>query len=245
MRREQLIVNGEPYRNGLGMYQKQLCAALDHAAVQEIVDAELFAERRGKRINTVINIHPRLLDVYPADVSLWVIWLLNKLRIHCERHRFGYFAIWIRENYVGDRREHLHVMLSVPGREKAKLELALRRWLPGDEAAIKLTKPEYDTKRCDWTGRPVNKALTYLLKQMTPQARFALKGSKGLTVRRERECRKTGAPVAPVFGKRFGISRSLNAKAQRALWSPRKPDHQRHNVVAQSQPWIAAEARSS
>ncbi len=53
----------------------------------------------------------------------------------------------------------------VPKRHKADLEGALRRWLKGDPRAIKLTEPEYDHKQRDRFDRPVNKALTYLLKQ--------------------------------------------------------------------------------
>jgi hypothetical protein len=155
-------------------------------------------------------------------MGCWVSWLTNKIRIFCMRGRgFGYFALWVRENYSGDDREHLHVLICVPNRHKAALEDALRRWLPGDPRALKFTEPEYDHKHRDRYGRPVNKALTYLLKQMTPQARFALK-AQGLNVRRERHCRKTGAPVAAVFGKRWGVSRSLNAKARRELWNPPK-----------------------
>ena len=53
-------------------------------------------------------------------------------------------------------------------------------------------------------------ALTYILKQMTPQARFAL----CYRVRRETRCRETHAPVAAVMGRRHGVSRSLNANAR-------------------------------
>ena len=202
------------------MYRRRLRQALDHRDVQELVAAELFAEQRGKKLNTVITIHPKLIDEQPADIGLWVSWLTNKVRIFCERDRkFGYFAFWIRESYDGKDREHLHIVMYVPKRHKADLEGSLRRWLTGDPRAIKLTEPEYDHKQRDRFDRPVNKALTYLLKQMTTQARFALK-AQGLNVRRECHCRKTHSPVAAVLGRRAGVSRSLNARARRALSQP-------------------------
>ena len=86
------------------MYVRRLCKALDHYDVRDLVEAEHFAERRGKKLNATITVQPKLLDAYPDDIGRWVQWLLNKIRIHCERAGFGYFALWVRENYEGDRR---------------------------------------------------------------------------------------------------------------------------------------------
>ena len=75
--------------------------------------------------------------------------------------------------------------------------------------------------RTDRSGRRVNKALTYMLKQMTPQAWVAL----GREVRREKHCRRTGEKVAAVMGKRCGVSRSLNEGTRRAFWAnPAQPE---------------------
>ncbi len=136
---------------------------------------------------------------------------LNKLRIWCDRAGFGYFAIWVRENYTGARREHLHVLLSVPEDRRAALESALRRWLPGQEEVVQLGRPSF---RVDHSGRRINKALTYMLKQMTPQAWVALNRQ----VRREKHCRRTGEKVSAATGKRCGVSRSLHEATRRAFW---------------------------
>jgi hypothetical protein len=195
------------------MNRRRLCKALDHRAVRDLSDATHFAEKQGKPLNTTITIHPNLLDQYPADLGQWITWLLNKLRIWCERDRgFGYYAIWVRENYEGGRREHLHLMLYVPKKEQAALEAALRRWLKGSETVVDVGAPTFSRNRF---GQRVNKALTYMLKQMTPQARYALHGQ----VFRERRCRKTHAPVAAVLGRRSGTSRSLNANTRRTAWA--------------------------
>jgi hypothetical protein len=207
------------------MNQRRLCNALDHRAVRELNEAVHFAEKRGKPLNTTITIHPKLLDDYPADLGRWVSDFTNKLRILCQRAGFDYFAVWVRENYEGDRREHLHLMLYVPEREKAALEESVRRWLPGRDEVVKLREPEF---RKDRYGRHTNKALTYMLKQMTPQAWFALKGR----VFREKKCRETHAPVAPVLGRRFGISRSLNRNTRAAFWTRPATTPARNSVAA-------------
>ena len=195
------------------MYQRQLSKALTHRDVRDLNEAIHFAEKRGKPLNTTIAIHPTCLTHYPEDVGDWVSGLLNKIRIWCERDRgFGYFALWVRENYEGDRREHLHIMLSVPENERASLEAALRRWLPGRDEVVQLGRPTFRTDR---HGRRINKALTYLLKQMTPQAWVALNRQ----VRRESCCRKTAALVAAVMGKRCGVSRSLNRNTRKTFWA--------------------------
>ncbi len=51
------------------MYRRQLQQALNHRNVQELVAAEIFAEQRGKKLNTVITIHPKLIDEQPADID--------------------------------------------------------------------------------------------------------------------------------------------------------------------------------
>lgn len=201
------------------MHRRRVCKALDHAAVRELVEAEAFAAQRGKSLNTVITIHPKLLANYPNDVGQWLPgFLLNKLRIWCVRDcGFGYFAIWVRENYEGDRREHIHILISVPEGQRAALDDALRRWLVGKDGqhgadnVVKVGQPEYSR---DPYGRRTSKALTYVLKQMTPQARFALERR----VRRETKSRDDDAPVASVLGKRWGVSRSLNRRTRATFW---------------------------
>ena len=201
----------------LQVYLRQLCKALDHEDVRELVDAAAFAEKRGKPLNTTLIIHPKLLAIYPDDIGHWLsAWFLNRLRIWCERDRgFGYFAIWVRESYEGERREHVHLLLYVPDRERPALEDTLRCLLVGDERVVDVGVPRYSR---DQYGRRTNKALTYMLKQMDPKARFAL----GFRVRREEKCRDDDAPVAAVLGKRCGVSRSLNARTRATFWSDRQ-----------------------
>jgi hypothetical protein len=200
------------------MYVRGLTKALDHHDVRDLIEAEQFALKRGKLMTATITVHPKFLDEYPEDMGRWIGWLTNKIRIYCQRTGFGYFAMWVRENYESDDwREHLHLMLHLPESQRDALEDALRRWLPGAENAVHLGRPEF---RRDRYGRKVNKALTYMLKQMTPQAHYALGGQ----VFREKQCRETHARVVPVLGRRSGVSRSLNARTRATFWvTPRKP----------------------
>jgi hypothetical protein len=195
------------------MYLRVPSKALNHHDVRDLIEAEHFAEKRGKPLTTSITIHPKLLDEYPADVGQWLCWLLNKLRIWCERDRgFGYYAIWVRENYEGYRREHIHILAHVPRGDREALQGALRRWLPGQDSVVELGESTFRQNRF---GRRINKALTYMLKQMTSQARYAFCGK----IYRETKCRVTHAPVAPVLGRRCGTSRSLNVNTRRAFWA--------------------------
>lgn len=198
------------------MYRRKLSKALSHREVRDLVEATHFAEKRGKPLTATLNVNPSSLDDYPADLGRWLTAFLNKLRIWCERAGFGYFAIWVSENYVGTGREHLHVLLYVPDGKRAALESAARRWLPGQKGVVQIGRPEF---RVDRSSRRVNKALTYVLKQMTPQAWAAL----GRDVRREKHCRHTGEAVAPVMGKRCGVSRSLNERTRQTFWTSPVP----------------------
>ncbi len=197
------------------MYSRQICKALTHKDVRDLSDAEHFAETIGKPLNTTINIQPKLLDRYPDDIGTWLsTFFLNNLRPWCIRRGFGYYALWVRENYEGERREHVHPMLHVPERHRSDLEAALRRWLPGNDRVVHVGRPTFAKDR---SGRQVNEALTYILKQMTPQAWFSLHKQ----VRRETHCSLTGLPVAAVLGKRCGVSRTLNKATRQAFWERR------------------------
>jgi hypothetical protein len=193
------------------MNRRRLRKALDHHEVRALFDAEHFAKKIGRPLNTRIHLHPGCLDKYPDDIGDFFKTFFNKLRIWSQRRGFGYHAIWVRENYEGSRREHLHVMLNVRvtrrdnTNRKALLE-ALDRWFP-EGGAVEVDTPTFST---DEMGRTTNAGLTYILKQMTPQAWFSV----GKQVRRENKDRKTGSPVGPVLGKRSGVSRTLDIRAR-------------------------------
>jgi len=195
---------------------RKLRGPLNPSDARDINEAEHFAAKRGKKLNTTVSIHPKLLTERPDDIGLWLSGFLNQLRIWCRRSGFGYFSIWVRENYEGDCREHVHVLLYVPDSWREAFKEAVRRWLHGETKAVHFGEPEIDRTK---SGQLANKALTYLLKQMTSQARYSLCNR----VYREKKCKETHALVAPVLGKRYGVSRSLNKATRAAFWA--KPSH--------------------
>jgi hypothetical protein len=75
------------------MYVQGLTRALDHHDVRDLIEAEQFAHKGGKPMTATITIHPKLLGEYPADIGRWIGWLTNKIRIHCQRAGFGYYAL--------------------------------------------------------------------------------------------------------------------------------------------------------
>jgi hypothetical protein len=63
------------------MYRRQERKALSHDEVHDLVEAEHFADKIGKKLNTAITIHPKLLDAYPDDIGRWLsTTFLNSLR---------------------------------------------------------------------------------------------------------------------------------------------------------------------
>jgi hypothetical protein len=114
----------------------------------------------------------------------------------------------MRENYDSERREHLHMVMHLQARLRSELEAYLRRLYPGTEwlVAIGERTMEYDPETGRWTD-----GLAYRMKQLRGDA----VGKPGPTrLPREVRSRFDGAPVAPVYGKRCGVSESLTLKSE-------------------------------
>jgi len=119
------------------MYRRQERKALSHDEVHDLVEAEHFADKIGKKLNTAITIHPKLLDAYPDDIGRWLsTTFLNSLRTRSNGLGFGHYALYVRESYEGDRREHVHLLLHVPDKERSALEAMLKRWRLGKTVCL-------------------------------------------------------------------------------------------------------------
>lgn len=166
---------------------------LTAVGVRRVRRAVREATRAGKPPNMALTVHPGRLEQPPADFRRFfqrkvINWLGDWFR--GQDHQWS--ALWIRENYAGLNREHLHMLLHVPRHLRRKLARALARRWPEPEVADLM--PVYD-----------GGAVFYILKQRTPQAHYAL----GFRGRRERHCRHDQAPVAAVLGPRVGMTRDL------------------------------------
>jgi hypothetical protein len=193
---------------------RKMSGPLSHIQVRNLIEANHVAAKIGKPLTVFLTIHPAHLMDYPSDIGRWLQSELNVIRIWCQRAGFGYFAIWVRENFDCRRTEHFHMLLHVPEAAINKLAVMMRSRFAG-EGVVDIQPV-------------VSPVLPYLMKQMTPQAWFALGGQ----VRRQTASDRTGAPVAPVMGKRCGVSRTLTLKP---LWStgrlptnPSRSDPERH-----------------
>ncbi len=178
---------------------------------RETLRAENFAHKIRRPLQTTLDFHPLYLDAQPEEsLDVFFAGLRVRLTTWCRRKIGGSWWAWFRENYAGDRREHLHMVMHLPPRLRGELETAIRRWHPGapDVVQIGERKAFYNPA----TGRRTD-GLSYRMKQMRGDA----VGPPGPTrLYRETKSRHDGAPVAPVHGKRCGVSGSLTHKAEEA-----------------------------
>jgi hypothetical protein len=192
---------------------------------KNILGADKFAGDIGKPLNTTLDFHPRHLDEYPTE-SLDTFFAAFRVRLTTQLRRWGigsYWA-WMRENYEGERREHLQMVLHLPARGWAKwrerLETYVRRLPPyrGGIGVVQVgpRKKEFNQETGRWDD-----GLRYRMKQLRGDA----VGPPGpLRLNRETKSRFDGAPVAPVYGQRCGVSETLSLKTERA-WRDARQEH--------------------
>jgi hypothetical protein len=107
----------------------------------------------------------------------------------------------VRENFVGRNREHVHLLVHVPRTLWDSFQSAVLCWWPVENAA--------DVRPV----KGVQRVVRYLSKQLSPQAHFAVRRRIG----RQRACPRTAARVAPVLGRRFGMTRNLKTQITRSI----------------------------
>ena len=173
--------------------------------------ADGFATVIRRPLRTTLDFHPVHLDAYPeGELDDFFAALRTRISTWCGRKGIRCFWVWTRENYVGDRREHLHLVMHLPSRFRGELEAHIRRLYPGGAALVRIG--DRTSYRCPDTRRWVD-GLDYRMKQLRGDA----VGAPGPTrLPRETKSRHDGAPVAPVYGKRCGVSDSLTVRAEKA-----------------------------
>jgi hypothetical protein len=169
--------------------------------VRRLRRAEAEAARVGTPLNAFLTLHPFMLAESPLDTGMFfrrkvIAWTGEWFA----KNGHKWAAIYTRENYHGVNREHLHVVLHVPPGLYRQLERALtRRW--AEPGVVEL-------KRChDRRG-----LFRYLVKQSVVTQQEAWE----LDISPERRSRYTGEPVAPVFGRRCGMTANLRRAVARA-----------------------------
>jgi hypothetical protein len=175
------------------MNRRRLRNAIDHREARRLRSAVHEAARQNRILNRFVTIHPGRLGLPPDDLGLFFRAAIKRIGNWFRRNCGGWWAIWVRENYEGDGREHLHLLIHVPRNRYRAFEAALLRWWP-ETGAVDFVSVNNPTD-----------VVAYMLKQMTPQAQFALRRR----VRRETRSRHDLAKVAPVLGSRTGMTGNL------------------------------------
>jgi hypothetical protein len=173
----------------------------------DLLGADEFARLLRRPLNTTLDFHPCHMDEFPTG-RLDEFFAELRVRISTWLKRKGIYTYWVwtRENYEGARREHLHIVLHLPPHLRAELEAHIRG-LPrykGNAFVVEVgeRKNEFNPVTRRWED-----GLRYRMKQLRGDA----VGAPGPTrLNRETKSRRDGAPVAPVYGQRCGVSDSLS-----------------------------------
>ncbi|MFJ7441664.1 hypothetical protein ACIQW5_29235 [Methylorubrum thiocyanatum] len=185
--------------------------ALNHHDRRNLWEAFRHGIRIGFPPTCTIDFHPVHMDTYPeGELATWFKdELRNRITTWLRRRKVGWYAIWIRENYAGDRREHLHLMIHCPARLRAELKAAIEKWYPGNAEMVAMGALTW--RKHPSSGRIACPGFEYRLKQMTARAQGPPRIGRP---RREVKNRYDGSAVASVNGLRSGVSRTLDAKAR-------------------------------
>lgn len=209
--------------------RRKLVAAIDAPDRRDIWEAFAHGQRVGFAPTCTIDFHPSQMDEFPSgEIGVWFKdELRNRITTWLRRRGVRWYAIWIRENYVGDRREHLHLMIYCPARLRGDLETAIRRWYPGRPEMLEMGVLTY--KKDQRTGYMACPGLEYRMKQMTSKAWGPPRPGRP---RREVKNRRDGAPVAAVLGRRYGVSDTLSHRARQS-WEAEREAHWDAERIAQ------------
>jgi hypothetical protein len=213
-RRDRRRRSSKPKRDGrCKTYSKGITAK----ERRDLRRADGFAAVIRHPLRTTLDFHPVHLDTYPTgELDQFFQDVRTRISTWCARRRVGSYWVWTRENYEGERREHLHMVMHLPPRLRRDLEDHLRSLYPGDPRVVKVG--ERKSHRCPETGRWID-GLDYRMKQLRGDALGPLGPTR---LNRETKNRHDGTPVAPVYGKRCGVSDNLNLKAEEK-WRAERP----------------------
>jgi hypothetical protein len=147
----------------------------------------------------------RFITFRPADINeqnpeqrikTWTMWR-NKLAQFARDQGFDFTCLWTRESQRGTgENEHMHVLMHVPSRLKHRFDKVVGAWCSGTDE-IDVRPCSYHTKKNDKGGD--ENVLTYISKNCPQAGRFF---------------QRTIQLGGPIFGKRYGLSRNLDARAR-------------------------------
>jgi hypothetical protein len=169
--------------------------------ISEVIDLQSawhHANKIGCPLNRFITFRPADINDQSPDqrIETWTVWR-NKLAQFARDNSFEFTCLWTRESQRNTgQNEHMHVLMHVPPRLKHRFDKVVRGW-PDGSADIDVRPCSYRTKT-NHKGGPSN-VLTYVSKNSPQAGRFL-----------DRVIQLGG----PIFGKRYGLSRNLTARAR-------------------------------
>ena len=180
---------------------------LNTTQVKELNGAWHHAARIGRPLNVLISMRPLDIDgMSPAERCRAFASFRNKLGVYARHRRFPPTYAWSREVNPDGTGEHMHVLMHIPSKHRPHFDDLVVGWHSGP-GEVDVTTANQRTRFTN-NGKRLS-AISYITKQMTPQAWY----KRGLV-------RKAGGPI---LGKRGGVTKNLDWRAQaafRSAWSP-------------------------
>jgi hypothetical protein len=177
------------------MNRRRESKGLKPKQVTELTAGWHHARRIGYPLNAFITIRPTGIHDPSAFCALWRS-IRNKLGTYARQHGFPFVAAWSRECQPGGSNEHLHVLMHMPRKHFEKLSTRVLSWFP--EPGV--VDVRHANQRVTIRARGIQgSAIGYLVKQMTPQARW----KRNLN-------RKAGGAI---LGKRGGVTKNIGPAA--------------------------------
>jgi hypothetical protein len=178
--------------------RRRITRQLTLPQVRDLKSAWHHALSIGRPVNRLITIRPHdINDQNPEQrIETWSSWR-NKLAQFARDNSFEFTCLWTRESKRNTAQdEHLHVLMHVPQPLQKRFDKVVEAWCDGTD--------EIDVRVCSYQIRRNQKGgeksvLTYIAKN-SPQAGRYLNHTIQLG--------------GPIFGKRYGLSSNLTARAR-------------------------------
>ena len=171
---------------------RKVRGALTHEEVGRIMHVWHHSERIGLPFTVMITQSPPDIDrTAPKERMRILRATLNAYCAFARRNGFKGNYLWVREIRPDGTGEHFHIVAHVPARRVRHFIAQAQMRRPFPEIEVRRV---YEYSHADRYGRWLS-ALTYLIKQMTPQARW--------------KYRLPRRPSGHLAGKRYGMSRNL------------------------------------
>ena len=191
----------DPYANWTAkgrIGRRKVTRSLTLPQVKDLQSGWLHANTIGLPINRFVTFRPSDINEQNPEqrIQTWTMWR-NKLAQFARDHGFDFTCLWTRESQRHTAlNEHLHVLMHVPPHLHRRFDKVVRAWCNGSD--------EIDVRPCTYQTRQNGKGghknvLTYVTKNSPQAGRFL---------------QRTIQLGGPIFGKRYGLSRNLTARAR-------------------------------